>query len=237
MRSNSAKAAIPTICLKHGEACRVLLQLGFRASGAEKSLHEYLKSLRKFGIPFSRKELAHRTGRLVFYRYDNMMEIAVALSLRTHRILPWNLVALLSRHRNVLRSIYRRAYLDRQSGAGAPVVVKITGRPPIRAHGLFLDLRIGYVNERLVNKGRPRALAPAEAVRSFLRHGVTIQVRPPLAISRLAEAIVRLSAAGTRPSFQRRRSKIATHRPRKTRFGTYAHRTRRGSPTYRTRST
>ena len=86
MTPHGARASVPKLSLKHGQAVSVLSQLGFRSGSSDASFNEYLKSLRRFGIPFSERELDRRSGRLVYYHYENLMELAVALALRVHRV-------------------------------------------------------------------------------------------------------------------------------------------------------
>ena len=117
------------------------------------------------------------------------------------------MVSLLVRHRPALRVIYRRAYLERESGAGAPVTIAIKGQAPLIAGGLYLDLGLHYVRDQLVSTGDPRALGPADALEAFLTHQSTFQVRPPLAISPLAAAIVELGEPSTEHGGQAERNR------------------------------
>jgi hypothetical protein len=100
------------------------------------TLVEYVKLVRRFGVPFSPREWTGGTAHRHVYRYERLMELGVALSFRLHRILPWDVTKLLVEHRSQLRKIYRRAYLERESGAGRPVRIKIGSHKQFYAKGI-----------------------------------------------------------------------------------------------------
>ena len=50
--SDDTPALVPEIALHHGQALWLLSELGFRGDAAQSTFYEYLKSLRKLGIPF-----------------------------------------------------------------------------------------------------------------------------------------------------------------------------------------
>jgi hypothetical protein len=70
------------------KALWVLAQFGFRTGGTHSTLLEYMKLLRRFGVPFSPEERVGGNHHHYGYRYEHLMEIAVALSFRLHRIVP-----------------------------------------------------------------------------------------------------------------------------------------------------
>jgi hypothetical protein len=49
-RATSAKS-LPVIALNHGSALRLPAELGFQGRASRSTFHEYIKSLRKRGIP------------------------------------------------------------------------------------------------------------------------------------------------------------------------------------------
>lgn len=121
------------------------------------------------------------------------MELAIALSFKFPRTLGWAVVGVLAEYRPGLRSTYRRAYLERDSGLGQPVQLLISGHEPIEIRGIYLDMNFQFVNDCLTSDG-PRALGPAEAVYAFLGQSHHARVGTPLPISALASEIVTVAA-------------------------------------------
>lgn len=193
-KSLVAYDSIPEISLTRAQALWVLIELGFRTGGSDSTFLEYIKSLRRFGIPFSPEEVVEGGRHRNAYQYEHLMELAVALSFRLHRILPWDVVGVLVRHRGRLRSIYRLAYLNRESGVGRPVQIEVGALHQFNAKGIFLDLNFRYVDDQLVSSGGPRAIDASEAVRLYIQQVPGSQIRPPLPLSWLANQIVRFAS-------------------------------------------
>jgi hypothetical protein len=190
----AAQNGIPDIFLARAQALWVLSRFGFRTGGSHSTLLEYVKLLRRLGIPFSHEERIGGGHHRNIYRYEHLMELAVALSFRLHRILPWDVVNVLVEHRAQLRSIYRRAYLERESGTGRPMQIKVGDHQEFYVKGIFLDLNFCYVDDQLVSQGGPRVLNPAEAIQAFIEQNPKAQIRPPFPLSPLASQIVELAA-------------------------------------------
>jgi hypothetical protein len=72
--------ALPDIELHHGQAVWVLEQLGFRANASNSTFYEYVKSLRKLGIPFALGQLGYIPRGLANYSYN----IVILWSLHSH---------------------------------------------------------------------------------------------------------------------------------------------------------
>ena len=113
------------LALSHGQVRRVLAQLGLRSGDSEAQFDAWLKYVRRQGVPFYPNELGRGAGVNVTYRFYHVMELAVALALRTQGILPLDLLTLLMRQRPVLRprwslwaALLRRAAATRFAGPG-----------------------------------------------------------------------------------------------------------------------
>jgi hypothetical protein len=193
MERSMVDDAIPELRLAHAQALWILARLGFRSGGSFLTFHGYVKSVRRYGVPFSPEELVGGRPNNYEYRYEHLIELAVALSFRLHRVLPWDVVNVLVKHRLELRSIYRRAYVERETGAGQPICVTISGGERFYAKGLFLDLNFSYVDDRLVSVSGPRALTPAEALHAYLSQRPGSQIRPPIALSEIASELIELT--------------------------------------------
>ena len=181
---------LPRIRLHHGQALWVLTQLGFRGAASESTFKEYIKSLRKLGTPFARGEVGPRLRSLANYSFYHLMELALILTLRVYHVVPDSLLVEIAQHRKDLYRHYRRAYSERRTGKGSPVVVTAIGHKPGCMQGLFLDLQVDFSGGRLTNFGPPKLLSPFEALRVFGRRDAAARSFLPIKLSSLAESVV-----------------------------------------------
>lgn len=184
---------IEVLALSHGQARWVLDYLGLHGGGDALSFDAYIKSLRRDGVPFARDELGVGPGHNLKYRYPHMMELAVALALRTQGVLSRDVVGLLAFHRILLRSHYRRAWLERECGLGAPRTVVIEGITERRISGVYLTLELSYNSYGALSMIEPKLIDPVDAFDHYLSFHRSVYPRPPLPISQIAEDIVRLA--------------------------------------------
>lgn len=184
---------IDRLALSHGQARWVLGHLGLHAGEDEPTFDSYIKSLRRDGVPFASSELGVGTGHNLKYRYAHLMELTVALALRTQGILSRDIVGLLANQRKVLRPLYRQAWLERESGIGAPRRLLIEPRISRRISGAYLDLTLTYNPSGLLLATKPRLLNPVEALDYYMADHQLVYPRPPLPISQFAIDVVRLA--------------------------------------------
>ncbi len=195
---------IPEISVARTQAMSVLTQLGFRTRGSHSTFIEYVKSLRRFGIPFSREELCGGSHRRHVYRYEYLMELAVALSFRLHRILPWDVVSVLVDHRVQLRSIYRQAYLESDSGAGRPVQIQFGVHEHLCVKGIFLDLNFSYVDDQLsAPPDRMRSIQPQQCIATSSK---VLEARYVLPSRCLNQRVKSSRSRETPPAYERSQS-------------------------------
>ena len=156
------------MALSHGQVRRVLAQLGLRIGDSEAQFDAWLKYVRRKGVPFYPNELGRGAGVNVTYRFHHVMELAVALALRTQGILPLDLLTLLMRQRPVLRPLYHQAYSEHDRGLGATLTLRFEGTAdqqpagePMWVQGTFLDLQLDYLEGgTLTRLAPPRLLGP-----------------------------------------------------------------------------
>ena len=191
---------LPAIELHHGEAIWVMSRLGYQGATTKSTFYEYIKSIRKLGAPFKRGKIG-RPGGLANYSYCHLMELALALTLRVYHVVPDSVLRGIIRHRSSLYRHYLRAYAERRTGIGAPVVVNAIGHPPIRVRGMFLDLQINFSGGELVKFGPPKALSPVEALAIFAERDIAPRALLPINLSLLSERLV--SAALRAPVIKR----------------------------------
>jgi hypothetical protein len=198
-----AHPEIDEIALGHGQARWLLTHLNLRTGADDITFDSYLKSLRRDGVPFSQKEQGVGAGHPLTYRYEHLMELAVALALRAQAILPRDIVALLAERRALLRKLYRRAYIERDCELGAQQDLVLPSRRPLPVGGVYLDLRLEYIDTGSLVSIEPELIGPVEAIKRFTRQHRKVYPRPPLPISDIATDVVSLAKAA--PAIRRGR--------------------------------
>jgi hypothetical protein len=191
-------AKLPPITLRHGQVIWLLVELGHSAGVSEQTFYEYIKSLRKVGIPFAYGTMKSRDKTLAAYRYCEVMELAMTLALRVYHVVPDSVLKAIVRNRARLHRLYRRAYAERMSGKGSPVFLATQKGAPIGLRGCFLDLGIRFSGGQLINFGPPKLLSPEDALALSARRMLSVQTSLPLGLSALAEQVVALALAAPR---------------------------------------
>jgi hypothetical protein len=184
---------IERLSLSHGQALWVLNDLNLHGGGDGQTFDNYIKSLRRDGVPFAPDEVGVGRGHNLKYRFPHLMELAVALALRTQGILSRDVVGLLAFHRSLLRAHYRQAWIERERELGAAKTVVINGTIERLISGTYLDLSLTYNANGALSMSEPKLIDPAEAFDHYMGHHRQVYPRPPLLISQFAEDIVRLA--------------------------------------------
>jgi hypothetical protein len=179
----------------------LLAKLGYSEGVAAKTFYEYVKSLRKLGIPFGHHTMKSQDKTLADYTYCDVMELAMTLALRVYHVVPDSVLKAIMRNRAQLHRLYRRAYAERRSGKGSPIFLTGEHGAPIELRGRFLDLGIRFSGGQLASFGPLRLLSPKGAVALCARRMLCVQTTFPLGLSALAERVVALALAA--PSIRR----------------------------------
>ena len=94
---------LPELKLHHGQTLWLLTELGFRGAATQRTFYEYIKSLRKLGVPFDADEIGHaQRGPSKNYSYYHLMELALALTLRVYHVVPDSVLMEVISHRKRL---------------------------------------------------------------------------------------------------------------------------------------
>ncbi len=184
---------IDNIALGHGQVRYVLRHVLQLSEEGDAALDATLKLLRRNGIPFARHEMPGGPGINVVYRFEHIMELAVALFLHRQAILKQDTITLLEQLRDELTPLYRRAWLERDHGLGSRVSIKVGDEKTFKASGIWLDLGLRYFPGQVLTTTGPKALGPAGAVRELIRVNRQRYFRDPIKISDLAAEVVELS--------------------------------------------
>ena len=121
------------------------------------------------------------------------MEMVLALALHRQAILKSDVVRFLVNMREELRPLFRRAWLERASGLGADVTVKVGTGNNFRASGLWLDLGLRYIPGGPLTTSGPKLLGPEEAIKFVCTLHRQQYYRDPIRISDYADDLVRLA--------------------------------------------
>jgi hypothetical protein len=185
------------ISLSHGQAMWVVEAMQIAAWLDAGGLNATLKKFRRHFVPFTQEELRKPRWEAVQYRFEHLLEVVVALKMSGDGMAFRHVVSLLTRDREKLRLIYRRAFLEAESGLGAPLEIRCPDdrRTPRSIHirGLYLDFSaVARVNGMLASMS-PRALDPWEALLRYMGFFSGVHMFPLICISQLATEAVRLA--------------------------------------------
>ena len=185
---------LPRITLRHGQVLWLLAELGYRGTVRKSAFFEYIKSLRKLGIPFGDEKFHTEHGkRLARYSLCHVMELALALSLRVYHVVPDAVLKGIVNYRTHLYRCYRRAYAERDSGAGKSIFIVTEDCKPVELRGLYLDLNIEFAGGQLVRFGPPKLLSSSETLVRFSKGANSGRAFLPLALSFLTEQVASLA--------------------------------------------
>lgn len=185
---------LPSIKLRHGQALWVLTELGYRGPVSSSAFYEYIKSLRKLGIPFgAAKFQTANHKRLADYTYCRMMELALTLSLRVYHVVPDALLRGIAQYRNRLDRFYLRAYHQRESGPGNAIAIKVESGYPIIFRGVYLDLNVVFSGGKLVRFGPPKLLSTVDALQRLSHRTSLAKPTMPISLSALSERVVSMA--------------------------------------------
>jgi hypothetical protein len=184
---------LPKIELNHGQTLWLLTALGFRGDASPDTFREYVKSLRKLGMPFEHGEIGQGHRGLAIYSYCHLMELALGLTLRVYHVAPDSVLTGVIRFRKSLCRQYQQAYAERCTGRGTPIVIKTGDYHPFQVSGVYLDLRINFAGGTLVRFGPPQLISPYQALSTYATHDLPARALLPICLSRLSERVVALS--------------------------------------------
>jgi hypothetical protein len=186
-------SALRSIALSHGQARWLLRMLRLRTGDTEATFDAYLKSLRRDGIPFAPDELGSGAGTNLVYRYEHLMELALALMLRGYGILSRDIVKLLAEDRDVLRRQFVRAWREAETGLGERVVLTAYSDKVIAIEGCYLDLGLDATEDGVLVASRPRLLSALDAMKLIMAARMSNFTSVPFPISEVAKRVVELA--------------------------------------------
>lgn len=196
MATRSRPAELDALTLRHGQALWVLNELGLSAGVTRQTFNEYIKSLRKLGVPFKRGEPGLGLERLAEYSFPHMMELSIILGTRVYGILPDVVARALVSFRSDLRDYYYKAFVERDRGLGAPIFITTASRKNsgFPMSGVYLDLQLTYSAGQLSSIGPPQIIGPFDALARFVQATSPARPHTPLNLSNTAVRVANLMA-------------------------------------------
>ena len=183
------------ISLSHGQAIWVIETMQIAGWLDASGLNAVVKKFRRHLVPFSEDELLKPKWEAVRYEFEHLLEIVIALKMTSDGMAFRHIMSLLTNHRKKLRLLYRRAFLEAESGLGTPMEIRSADGRSMKISGLYLDFSAtARVNGMLATLG-PTALSPWEALQRYMGPYMSVHMFPLIRISQLATEAVRLAEA------------------------------------------
>ena len=183
------------ISLSQGQAIWVIEAMQVAGWLDTSGLNAVVKKLRRHFVPFSEEELQKPKWEEVRYGFEHLLDVVVALKMTSDGMAFRHIVSLLANHRKKLRLIYRRGFLEAESGLGTPLEIRSADGRTMNISGLYLDFSAtARVNGMLATLA-PTALAPWEALQRYMGLYISVHMFPLIRISQLATEAVRLAEA------------------------------------------
>ena len=183
------------ISLSQGQAIWVIEAMQVAGWLDTAGLNAVVKKLRRHFVPFSEEELQKPKWEEVRYGFEHLLDVVVALKMTSDGMAFRHIVSLLANHRKKLRLIYRRGFLEAESGLGTPLEIRSADGRTMNISGLYLDFSAtARVNGMLATLA-PTALAPWEALQRYMGLYISVHMFPLIRISQLATDAVRLAEA------------------------------------------
>ena len=133
----------PALNLSHGQVLWALA----RGTRPRRQLIDQVRYLRLLGVPFRTAELGTGRGNRVRYRYEQLIELGVAIWALERGMKPQEVARVLIEQRKHMRPIYIQAFVEQPETAIEQPWVKSRGRlVPILGQELFLRLHDRYSN-------------------------------------------------------------------------------------------
>ena len=139
-----------TLKLSHGQVLRVIKDTRLAEHLSDTALDAIVNKFPHEGLRFAPDEVGAYQWEEIVYRYEHIVELAVALKLLTDGMFFCHIVSLLPNYRSKLRKVYREALRESRSGRGADRTIV----NPSRAKVEHAEMNIGglYLEFMAINR-------------------------------------------------------------------------------------
>lgn len=183
--------------LSHGQALLVMKGTRLAESMTETALNSMVKKLRLNELPFERDEVGTYQWEEIVYRYQHLVELAIALKMLADGMAFRHVVSLLTKYRKLLRKYYREALLESRSGRGGDrlIVNPIPSSGELsemNIGGMYLDFRATYNNGMLGSLG-PELIGPWAAFERYMAYYDGLYPFPLIMLSQICERVLKIA--------------------------------------------
>jgi hypothetical protein len=156
--------------LTHGQVAWTLA----RGLPPTRELLDQLRYLRQLGMPFTKEELGSGRGNRIWYGFDHLIELGVALFGLRRGIVPREVAGILVDHRGEFRRCYREVLAGLPAGAFEADWVKSRGAVvPLMRKEIFMRM-----HDRYSQKPGTVELVPGDAFAAMTQIGTVTEKYP-----------------------------------------------------------
>lgn len=185
--------------LSHGQALLVMKDTRLAENMTETSLNSMVKKLRLNEVPFEPDEVGTYQWEEIIYRYEHLIELAIALKMLADGMAFRHVVSLLTKYRKVLRRFYREALLESRSERGGDRLIqnpapKAGEYNELNIAGMYLDFKATYNNGFLGSPG-PVLIGPWVAFERYMAYYDGLYPFPLIMLSQICERVLKIAEA------------------------------------------
>lgn len=190
---------IKTLKLSHGQALLVMKDTRLAENMTETALNSMVKKLRLNEVPFEPDEVGTYQWEEIIYRYEHLVELAIALKMLADGMAFRHVVSLVTKYRKLLRKFYREALLEARSERGADRTIinptpKFGEYAELNIGGMYLDFKATYNNGFLGSPG-PVLIGPWEAFGRYMAYYDGLYPFPLIMLSQICERVLKIAEA------------------------------------------
>jgi hypothetical protein len=182
------------LSISHGQVLWVIDGMNFVPWLNRPALDSVLKKFRLNKVPdFDRLGQVGRAGADFAYGFSEVMDCVLAMKLVSEGLAFRHVVGLMKFDPEKLRQYYRRAYLEANSGAGEPLLLRSGDGREVSFSGLAIDFMAQISKFGALSTPGPILLTPWQALERYTAHYANFHPMGLVRLSQLATEAVRLA--------------------------------------------
>jgi hypothetical protein len=187
-------ADLDRLSISHGQVLWVIDGMNFVPWLNRPALDSILKKFRLNKVPdFDRLGQVGRAGADFAYGFSEVMDCVLAMKLVSDGLAFRHVVGLMKFDPEKLRQGYRRAYLEANGGAGAPLLLTSEDGRQVSVSGLAIDFMAQISNYGALSTPGPILLTPWQALERYTALYANFHPMGFVRLSQLATEAVRLA--------------------------------------------
>ena len=190
----SMVSKLPSFSLSHGQVLWTIETMHIVEWLDRPALDSVLKKFRREKVPdFSESGQKGRQGADFVYQYEHLMDCIVALKLVAEGLAFRHVSSLMRFDPQKLWSLYKRAFLESDSGLGSGITISAPDGQNIKISGVYLDFFVVNSKHGGISTLGPRLLDPWSALNRYMGFYQGIHPTGLLRLSQLATEAVRIA--------------------------------------------